>query len=124
MTNKILYVEDEDVIRKMFVRILGKYYNLMEAKNGVIALAQYDIYRTKGLDLILTDIDIPEMNGIDLTRRIRSYKDQIPIIVMSGGDHEMQARLAGASAYLEKPCDINKVLHTIDYHLKLMESKK
>ena len=106
MSKTILYVEDNELNRKI-VRALLKNttYRLVEAHDGEAGVAKALEVKP---DLILMDVQLPRMSGIDATRKIRSAADtaQTPILVITSfalsGD-EQKAIEAGATGYLAKP---------------------
>lgn len=104
--NLILHIEDNQYNRKIIRDLLSKNnYEIMEAHNGEAAL---DALACRRPDLILMDIQLPKLSGLEVTRRIRADPSlaQIPIIAITSfalsGD-ERTAFEAGCSAYLAKP---------------------
>jgi len=102
----ILHVEDNELNRKMIRDLLRRTaYRLIEAPDGEAGVA---IARGERPDLILMDVQLPKISGIEATRRLRAEPAtaDIPIIAITsfalGGD-EQRAKEAGASAYLAKP---------------------
>jgi CheY-like chemotaxis protein len=97
-------IVDDDPLQRMLVRLMvlrrHPTVTITEAENGQAALANYE---AAGADLIITDIQMPLLDGIALTAAIRSRGDTLPIIVISSvPDGELLARQAGASRYLDK----------------------
>ena len=79
--NTILIVEDETAVRKNIVEYLKlSYEHIYEASNGLEA---YEIYKSRALDLIITDIHMPKMDGLTLVEKIREEENDVPIIVVS-----------------------------------------
>ena len=111
---RILLVEDSAITRAMVARILLSFgYVIDEAADGVEALEA--IGRTP-VDLVLTDIDMPRMDGIALTQRLRNdpKSRNLPVIVLStrGSDEDKRRALAaGADAYIVKTQFSEKILH-------------
>ncbi len=113
---KILVVDDSATVRKLIINILkGADYETVEAVDGVDALeklAQEDI------DLIIADLNMPRMNGLELIRTIRKdpvYSD-IPIVMLTTeGSEEDKKRgfEAGANVYLVKPAPPSLILYKI-----------
>ncbi len=113
---KILVVDDSSTVRKLIINILkGADYETVEAVDGVDALeklAQEDI------DLIIADLNMPRMNGLELIRTIRKdpiYSD-IPIVMLTTeGSEEDKKRgfEAGANVYLVKPAPPSLILYKI-----------
>ena len=102
----ILYVEDNELNRKMIRHLLrGTSYRLLEAPDGETGMA---MARTEHPDLILMDVQLPKISGIEATRALRAEPSTAatPIIAITSfalsGD-EQRAKEAGASAYLAKP---------------------
>ena len=102
----ILHVEDNELNRKIIRDLLRRTsYRLIEAPDGEAAVA---VAREQHPDLILMDVQLPKLSGIEATRRVRAepITADIPIIAITSfalsGD-EQRAKDAGASAYLAKP---------------------
>jgi two-component system, cell cycle response regulator DivK len=102
----ILYVEDNELNRRIVRDLLKRTsYRLLEAPDGETSL---DIVRRERPDLILMDIQLPRLSGIEVTRRLRSeaITANTPIIAITSfalsGD-EQRAKEAGATAYMAKP---------------------
>ncbi|PLY06739.1 MAG: DNA-binding response regulator [Arcobacter sp.] len=82
----ILYAEDDIKIRKNYVTFLENYFdNIYEANNGQEALK---IYKDKKPDVLLVDITMPIINGIDLVKSIREIDNETPIIILSAHSHK------------------------------------
>ncbi|GJQ52573.1 MAG: hypothetical protein HKUEN02_14200 [Anaerolineaceae bacterium] len=106
----ILYVEDNPENRMLIRRVLlAEGYTLMEADTAGQAL---DLLQTNQPNLILMDINMPDMDGYTLTAQIKSIPDfeQIPIIALTAnvmrGDREKTLQ-AGCDGYIQKPVDID-----------------
>ena len=116
----ILTIDDESVIRQSIHAYLEDYdYRVLEAENGLIGL---DIFRREQVDLVLVDLRMPEMGGLQALSRIRQVSPDMPVIVVSGagdiGDVVAALRL-GAWDYLMKPIDDMSILrHAIDQCLE------
>jgi two-component system cell cycle response regulator DivK len=113
---RILYVEDNAFNRKLVRDLLQRTaYQLLEATDGDsgLAAAQRELP-----DLVIMDIQLPKMSGLDVTRALRADATtaHIPIIVITSfalsGD-EQKAKAAGATAYLAKPYSPRELLQTI-----------
>ena len=109
----VLYVEDNEYNRKIVRQLLSRSsYRLIEATDGEtgVALAQQELP-----DLILMDVQLPKMSGLDATQALKadSRTSHIPIIVITSfalsGDRE-KAMMAGASSYLAKPYSPRELL--------------
>lgn len=111
---KILLVEDDYLIADMIERILSElgYNNIIEASNGKQAIEKTRIMKP---DIIIMDIEMPEMNGIEATQIIQD-KYPTPVIILTAYENSKfieQASKAGVSAYLIKPLKKNLVERSI-----------
>jgi len=106
---RVLIVDDSSVMRKIVGRSLRQagleILDILEASNGTEALS---IARENSLDLILSDINMPLMDGLEFVRQLRSIEaaQQVPIIMITteaGEAHVVQALSLGASGYIRKP---------------------
>jgi two-component system KDP operon response regulator KdpE len=107
--SRILIVDDERPIRRFLNASLGSQYTVLEAANATDALAAAVSARP---DAILLDIGLPDLDGIQVTRRLREWT-QVPIIVISVHDQEadkIAAFDAGADDYLVKPFGIGELM--------------
>lgn len=110
----ILVVDDETAIRQLFEELLtGEGYEVLSATNGAEAL---QIVRGRHLDLIITDLVMPELEGIETIRAIRNAQPNLKIIAASGafkGRFLQSASLLGACATLLKPIGRDELLSTV-----------
>ncbi|QDF28012.1 response regulator transcription factor [Halarcobacter anaerophilus] len=117
---KILYVEDEDLIRSNAITYLNRlFYNVYEAKDAIEAI---NLVEEKSPHIIITDIKMPKMNGLDMIRKIREYNEKIQIIVLSAftdTKYLLDAIDLGLAKYLTKP-----IRHETIYPLLVECSKK
>ena len=112
---KILVVEDDDQIRTLIKRMLEgeNEYDVSEAQNGDEAIK---LVRKTEYDLIITDIIMPEKEGIETIKEIRQIYPMIKIIAISGGgrigpyDYLDLAKRLGAKKVFEKPFDLKEML--------------
>ena len=116
----ILYVEDNEYNRKIVRQLLGRTsYRLLEAEDGETGVAMALAERP---DLILMDVQLPKISGLEATRRLRAdpATAATPIVVITSfalsGD-DTKARDAGASAYLAKPYSPRDLLGMIQKFL-------
>ena len=80
----VLVVDDDSAVRELVTALLkGNGHSVLAAANGLEALMVYSSYRAR-IDLVVTDVDMPQMNGIELVNRIRALDPSKRIIVMSG----------------------------------------
>jgi two-component system cell cycle response regulator DivK len=117
----ILYVEDNADNRTLVRRILfSENYGLLEASDAHHAL---EILKTNKPDLILMDINMPDMDGYTLTAKIRSMPgfEHIPILALTAnvmrGDKEKTLQ-AGCDGYIQKPLDFDELLGQIEKFLQ------
>ena len=116
----ILYVEDNPDNRMLVRRILtAENHKLLEATNAVQAI---NLLETTTPDLILMDINMPDMDGYTLTTRIRSMPGlvRIPILALTAnvmrGDKEKTLE-AGCDGYIQKPLDVDQLIREIEKFL-------
>lgn len=102
----ILIAEDEDSNFLLLKTILKKHCNVVQAKTGKELLK---IYQEQPANMILMDIKMPEMNGIDALKEIRKQDTEIPVIMQSAYafENDMEsARAAGSNGFVTKPINI------------------
>lgn len=117
----ILIAEDEESNYLLLKTILQKKCNLFRARTGVEAIK---IFGEQPVDLILMDIKMPEMNGIDTVKEIRKVSTEVPIVMQSAYvfDSDMEkAEQAGASGFLTKPINVKLLKETISKYFPLIE---
>ena len=113
----VLLVEDDPDTREMYSYYLSySGLHVTEARTGRRALERA---RQDRPDVVVTDIAMPEMDGLELSRRLRAEEPthDVPIIAVSGQASE-RARQAGADIVLDKPCEPGHLLRAIEYVLK------
>ena len=113
----VLLVEDDADTREMYSRYLTySGMRVTEARTGRRALERV---RDERPDIVVTDIAMPEMDGLELSRRLRAdgSTHDLPIIAVSGQVTE-RAHQVGADMVLEKPCEPDRLLHAIEDVLK------
>jgi DNA-binding NtrC family response regulator len=112
----ILIIEDEAAIRRVLVKILSEEnasYTLEEAEDGA---AGYEKIKNTDYDLVLCDIKMPKMDGVELLEAVKKIKPEIPMVMISGhGDMEtaINTMRLGAFDYISKPPDLNRLLNTV-----------
>ncbi len=108
----ILLVEDEPEVRRLARRVLERHgYRVHEAANGVQALEQFDAM-ADAVHLVLTDIVMPAMGGIQLRDKLRARGSAVPILFSSGFAQDTSARL-GDTPLLRKPWTAEQLLHAV-----------
>ncbi len=114
--SKILIIEDEASIRRVLTKILSEEndsYKVEEAEDGQKGLEKIKI---SDYDLVLCDIKMPKMDGVEVLEAVKKIKPEIPIVMISGhGDMEtaIQTMRLGAFDYISKPPDLNRLLNTV-----------
>ena len=114
MGRRILVVDDEPQIRRIMRAVLvTKGYEVIDAECGEDALK---LIRSERYDLMLLDINMPGMSGIEVCREVRRSSD-IPIVVMSAGEEGRAKALdAGANDYLKKPFGVSQIFSCVELH--------
>jgi DNA-binding response OmpR family regulator len=115
---KILIVDDDHMIREMCREVLdGEGYTVLDANNG--RLATEILEKNDDIELVITDIVMPEKDGIQFIGELRRHSSEIKIIAISGGgkinadQYLDMARKLGADLILEKPFNIDELLKAI-----------
>ena len=115
----ILVVDDNDVIRELLSLSLSyQGYQVLKAKDAIDAGA---LLRERHVDLLLTDIEMPSVDGLELLRALRRDRStaSIPVLVVSSHSHyEQEARQLGAAGYLTKPVRTSDLFSTVAQQLK------
>ena len=129
--SKILIIEDEAAIRRVLLRILSEEnsnYNVSETEDGIQGI---NLVENKNFDLILCDIKMPKMDGIEVLNQIKIIKPETPIVMISGHgdlDTAVQSMRIGAFDYISKPPDLNRLLNTVrialDSNKLVVENKR
>jgi|SRR3954466_15170766 CheY-like chemotaxis protein len=109
----VLLVEDDRDTREMYSYYLS--YSGLHVTEAVTGRRALERAREHTPDVVVTDIAMPEMDGLELSRRLRANHatHDVPIIAVSGQASD-RARQAGADVVLEKPCEPDHLLHAIE----------
>ena len=115
----ILIIDDEEIIRALLRSVLeGAGYEVTEAANGRIGL---ELYRQSPRDLVITDILMPEMNGLDMLLELTREFLHAKVIAISGAGGEQNildvAKLLGARRTFRKPFSLPRLLDAVRYEL-------
>ena len=114
--SKILVIEDESAIRRVLVKILGEEsdtYDVHEAEDG---LRGVEAIKKDDFDLVLCDIKMPKMDGVEVLEAAKKIKPEVPFIMISGHgdlDTAVNTMRLGAFDYISKPPDLNRLLTTV-----------
>lgn len=127
----LLIIEDEDAIRRVLKKILleeEQDYSIHEAADG---LAGVEMIKKTNYDLVLCDIKMPKMDGLEVLSACQKLQPELPVIMISGhGDLEtaVETMRMGAFDYISKPPDLNRLLNTVrialDHTQLAQENKK
>ncbi|EDM44866.1 response regulatory protein, sigma 54 related [unidentified eubacterium SCB49] len=113
---KILIIEDEASIRRVLVKILSEEnssYKVTEAEDGLVGI---ELIKKEDYDLVLCDIKMPKMDGIEVLEAVKKIKPEIPMVMISGHgdlDTAVNTMRLGAFDYISKPPDLNRLLNTV-----------
>ena len=114
--SKILIIEDEAAIRRVLKKIISEEnetYIIEEAKDGLEGL---EMLKNNDFDLILCDIKMPKMDGVEVLEKAKKLHPEIPIVMISGHgdlDTAVNTMRLGAFDYISKPPDLNRLLNTV-----------
>ncbi|WGM46963.1 Polar-differentiation response regulator DivK [Brevundimonas sp. NIBR10] len=120
MSKKVLIVEDNELNMKLFHDLLDSQgYQTLQTREGLQAMA---LARQHSPDLILMDIQLPEISGLEVTKWLKDDEElaHIPVIAVTAfamkGDEE-RIRQGGCEAYISKPISVMHFLETVRKHL-------
>jgi DNA-binding NtrC family response regulator len=123
--NKILIVDDEEIIRQTFHEILSKNnYLPLVSSNGIDAL---EIFKRERPGAVLLDLVMPKMNGIEVMKELKKIDPDIPVIIITAfGDIStaVEAIKLGAYDFVVKPADFHRLVITLKRAMEEMELKK
>jgi YesN/AraC family two-component response regulator len=125
MGKSILIVDDEQIIRNVLKRKLEQStsYTVFTADDGEPAL---EIFRKENIDLVISDLLMVRMNGIELLRNLKQIDAKVPVIIITGYgtlDDAIEAIKLGAEDFIKKPFDISEVISTIEKTFKKQEEE-
>ena len=128
---KILIIEDEAAIRRVLKKIISEEnedYDVSEAENGLLGL---EMIKNNEYDLILCDIKMPKMDGVEVLEKTKKIKPEIQMVMISGHgdlDTAVNTMRLGAFDYISKPPDLNRLLNTVrnalDKKVLVVENKR
>ncbi|HZH69404.1 MAG TPA: sigma-54 dependent transcriptional regulator [Flavobacteriaceae bacterium] len=113
---KILIIEDESAIRRVLHKILSEEnstYKVVEAEDGLEGLEKI---KNDDFDLVLCDIKMPKMDGVEVLEAAKKIKPEVPFVMISGHgdlDTAVNTMRLGAFDYISKPPDLNRLLNTV-----------
>ncbi len=125
---KILVVEDDAELRNLFKKVLEKNgYKVFTSTDGKDAL---NVLETEYVDIIISDVMMPRLNGYDLVKELRESGNETPVLMITAKDTFDDMRegfFSGADDYLKKPVDVNEMLLRVSALLrraKMISEKK
>ena len=129
--SKILIIEDEASIRRVLSKIISEEnetYHVEQAEDGLLGL---EMIKNNDYDLVLCDIKMPKMDGVEVLEKAKKIKPEIPIVMISGHgdlDTAVNTMRLGAFDYISKPPDLNRLLNTVrnalDKKVLIVENKR
>ena len=129
--SKILIIEDEVAIRRVLTKIISEEndsYYVEEAGDGLLGI---EMIKNNDYDLVLCDIKMPKMDGVEVLEKAKKIKPEIPIVMISGHgdlDTAVYTMRLGAFDYISKPPDLNRLLNTVrnalDTKVLIVENKR
>ena len=129
--SKILIIEDEVAIRRVLTKIISEEndsYYVEEAGDGLLGI---EMIKNNDYDLVLCDIKMPKMDGVEVLEKAKKIKPEIPIVMISGHgdlDTAVNTMRLGAFDYISKPPDLNRLLNTVrnalDTKVLIVENKR
>ena len=109
---RILLIDDDDTVRTMLRLTLVHFgHTVIEARDGKEGL---ELFQDANVDLLITDIVMPEKEGLEVLMELRKKHPPVKIIAISGGDYLHMAKLMGAAKVLAKPFSTNVLIEAID----------
>lgn len=114
--SKILIIEDEAAIRRVLKKIISEENNTYEVEEAEDGLVGIEMIGKKDYDLVLCDIKMPRMDGLEVLDKLKLMKPEVPIVMISGHgdlDTAVETMRLGAFDYISKPPDLNRLLNTV-----------
>lgn len=121
----VLFAEDDEIIKKNITDVLKMFFK--EVYTVTDGQKAYEIYEEESIDLVITDIKMPLMDGLDLTEKIRKKDYDIPIILLTNFTQQeilMQAVNLSIDGYITKPIELNDLISTIQKSMKRVVKNK
>jgi len=122
---KVLYVEDSKDSRDVVLEFLNVFFDhIVVGKDGVDGLKKYNesIY-----DIVITDINMPKMNGLDMIEKIREQDSSVPILILSAyneAEYFLKSIKCGVDGYLLKPLDLEQIVFTFTKIVEKIENEQ
>jgi CheY-like chemotaxis protein len=118
---RVLVVDDEPVFTELMRDVLAGLPERLDVSMAFNGHAAVEAVRQQPPDLVMLDINMPEMNGLDALRHIRALQPGVPVLMITGGDCESAsvALANGAFGYLPKPMDVRYIGHMVQLALDM-----
>ena len=113
---KILIIEDEAAIRRVLTKILSEESDAYEVEEAEDGLEGIEKIKKEDFGLVLCDIKMPKMDGVEVLEAVKKIKPEIPVVMISGHgdlDTAVNTMRLGAFDYISKPPDLNRLLNTV-----------
>ena len=114
--SRILIIEDEAAIRRVLTKIIAEENDAYQVEEAVDGLEGLEKITKADYDLVLCDIKMPKMDGVEVLEKIKKIKPEIPVVMISGHgdlDTAVNTMRLGAFDYISKPPDLNRLLNTV-----------
>ncbi|MFQ5685612.1 MAG: response regulator [Candidatus Scalindua sp.] len=119
---RILVVDDNSLLRDTFRSLLEdtKLYSVQTVQGGKAAI---NLLKHQTFDLLITDYNMPEMNGYELFKRCKTIRPELPVVFMTGNTSNIQkiekAKIEGVVGCIYKPFDISDVIKMVDISIRM-----
>ena len=114
MSRKIMIIDDEEAMCRILKQILeGEGYAVQTHNDGLLAL---DEIKNDSFNLVITDVSMPNLSGIEILAQVKQFKPNLPVIFVTGSDADailQEALQLGLDGFIEKPFNIQAVLDVI-----------
>ena len=114
--SKILIIEDEAAIRRVLKKIISEENDSYEVEEAEDGLQGIEMIKKTDYDLVLCDIKMPKMDGVEVLEKAKKIKPEVPMVMISGHgdlDTAVNTMRLGAFDYISKPPDLNRLLNTV-----------
>ncbi|MFA4858723.1 MAG: response regulator [Candidatus Margulisiibacteriota bacterium] len=120
MSKKIMIIDDEEAMCRILKQILeGEGYEVKTRNEGLLAL---DEIKQDSFNLVITDVSMPNLSGIEILAQVKQFKPDLPVIFVTGSDVDAilkEALQLGLDGFIEKPFNIQAVLEVIKEKLSV-----
>ncbi len=121
----ILFVEDSDTQQQQMRAFLGKFFGTVHTeRDGAKGL---ETFRKEHPDIVVTDIEMPDMNGLEMVRNIKAIDQEVPVIIMSAFDEKeylLDAIRYGVIHYIKKPAHATELAETLSKTLQALKTRR